>query len=549
MAFLPRLLLTALLSVTSAALAAATPEQLARQGMAAYSNKEYARSADLFAAAIAARSDDGSVFYNGACSAALAGRQAQALEWLTRAVALGGVDAKRMAADADLALLHGAPGWPPLLVEAQKAQARRERMWNSPALASPYQESLTEDERVAGLSRLWAEVKFNFVNFDGVPELDWDALYAQYLPRVRAARDTLAYYRELQAFAARLQDGHTGAFMPNELGERVHARPGLTTLYLEGRVIVRAVFDERLRSLGIAPGWEIVTVEGQPVAEYVGAKVMPYFSWSTPQDRLSRAYERFLLDGPVDAAVKVGFKDARGALHTLELPRMGLKERAAALPSAAPFEWKLLPGNIAYVALRGFGDNRPAEAFEASFEQLSKADALILDIRDNGGGNSDVGFRILSTLTNKPFATTAWWTRDYRPAFRAWGRGERRFRGEPEQVSPSGRYHYAKPVVMLTSARTYSAGEDFAVVFDAMKRGRIMGEPTGGSTGQPLMLSLPGGGSARICTKRDTYPDGKEYVGVGVIPQVKVTPRLADFRAGRDTVLEAAVRLLRNPAP
>jgi C-terminal processing protease CtpA/Prc len=99
---------------------------------------------------------------------------------------------------------------------------------------------------------------------------------------------------------------------------------------------------------------------------------------------------------------------------------------------------------------------------------------------------------------------------------------------------------------MLTSARTYSAGEDFAVVFDAMKRGRIIGEPTGGSTGQPLMISLPGGGSARICTKRDTYPDGREYVGVGVIPHVKVTPRLSDFRAGRDTVLDAAVRLLRE---
>ncbi|NMO18804.1 S41 family peptidase [Pyxidicoccus fallax] len=531
MASLPRLLLIALLSVTRAALAAETPEQLALQGTAA---------------AIAASPDDGSVLYNGACSAALAGRKAQALEWLARAVALDGVDAKRMAADPDLAALHGDPGWRPLLQVAQEAQARRERMWSSPALATPYRETLPEDERVAGLSKLWAEVKFNFVNFDRVPELDWDALYAQYLPRVRAARDTVAYYRELQSFASRLQDGHTGAFMPGEVFERVHARPGLTTLYLEGRVIVRAVFDERLRSLGIVPGWEIVTVEGQPVAEYAAAKVMPYFSWSTPQDKLSRAYERFLLDGPVDAAVKVGFKDARGALRELELPRMGVQARSAALPNAAPFEWKLLPGNIAYVVLRGFGDDRPAEAFEASFEQLSKADALILDIRDHGGGNTSVGLRILSTLTDKPFATTAWRTREYRPAYRAWGRGERSFRGEPKQVPPSGRFHYAKPVVMLTSPRTYSAGEDFAVVFDAMKRGTLIGEPTGGSTGQPLMISLPGGGSARICTKRDTYPDGREYVGVGVIPQVKVTPRLSDFRAGRDTVLDAAVRLLRE---
>jgi C-terminal processing protease CtpA/Prc len=79
-----------------------------------------------------------------------------------------------------------------------------------------------------------------------------------------------------------------------------------------------------------------------------------------------------------------------------------------------------------------------------------------------------------------------------------------------------------------------------------MKRGTIVGEPTGGSTGQPLMFKLPGGGAARVCTKRDTYPDGKDFVGVGVQPQVLVRPTIADFRAGRDTVLEAALDFLRK---
>jgi len=95
---------------------------------------------------------------------------------------------------------------------------------------------------------------------------------------------------------------------------------------------------------------------------------------------------------------------------------------------------------------------------------------------------------------------------------------------------------------VLTSARTYSAAEDFAVAFDTMQRGRIVGEATGGSTGQPLILNLPGGVMARICTKRDTYSDGREFVGVGVQPQVVVHPTVADFRAGRDTVLEAALK-------
>jgi C-terminal processing protease CtpA/Prc len=104
----------------------------------------------------------------------------------------------------------------------------------------------------------------------------------------------------------------------------------------------------------------------------------------------------------------------------------------------------------------------------------------------------------------------------------------------------------AKPVRVLTSAATYSAAEDFAVAFDLMGGGAIVGETTGGSTGQPLQISLPGGGRARICTKADTYPDGRVWVGVGIEPGLKVSPTVAELRQGKDTVLEAALASLKQ---
>jgi carboxyl-terminal processing protease len=119
-----------------------------------------------------------------------------------------------------------------------------------------------------------------------------------------------------------------------------------------------------------------------------------------------------------------------------------------------------------------------------------------------------------------------------------------------EQADPAWpadtRHQYRKPVAVLISGATYSAAEDFMVAFDSMKRGLIVGEPTGGSTGQPLMISLPGGGTARIGTKRDTYPDGRAWVGVGIQPGLKVAPTVADLRKGRDTMLEAALATLRK---
>jgi hypothetical protein len=155
--------------------------------------------------------------------------------------------------DTDLASLRGDPRWPGLLVGLQAMQAREALQWKSPALATPWREALSEDERVAGLSRLWSEAKFNFVNFDKVPDLDWDALYIATLPKVRAARSTTDYYRELEVFMAHLHDGHSGVWPAMDRLDTMYARPGLETRLVEGRVMVDAVIDERLAAMGITP--------------------------------------------------------------------------------------------------------------------------------------------------------------------------------------------------------------------------------------------------------------------------------------------------------
>ncbi|RZK30066.1 MAG: hypothetical protein EOO63_07645, partial [Hymenobacter sp.] len=81
-----------------------------------------------------------------------------------------------------------------------------------------------------------------------------------------------------------------------------------------------------------------------------------------------------------------------------------------------------------------------------------------------------------------------------------------------------------------------------------LKRGILVGEPTGGSTGQPLAFALPGGIMARVCTKRDAYPDGTEWNGIGILPTVPARPTVAALQAGRDPVLEAALRALGTKA-
>jgi len=103
---------------------------------------------------------------------------------------------------------------------------------------------------------------------------------------------------------------------------------------------------------------------------------------------------------------------------------------------------------------------------------------------------------------------------------------------------------YSKPVAVLVGHQTGSAAEDFCVTFSVLGRGKMIGTPTAGATGQPLFYSLPGGGSGFVCTTRASYPDGREFVGRGIEPDVLVTPTVTDIRAGRDAALESAIAAL-----
>ena len=213
---------------------------------------------------------------------------------------------------------------------------------------------------------------------------------------------------------------------------------------------------------------------------------------------------------------------------------------------ATPALFKMLPGNVAYLQINWFVDDAGIKALKENFAAASAADGLIIDIRQNGGGNDDYSHALVSILADKPFKGSNWRTVDYKAAYRSWNRPVGWHRSPAPTFQPDPALHYGKPVVVLTSGRTYSAAEDFLVSFISSGRGKLVGEPSGGSTGNPMLIKLPGGGTAFICTKDDSFANGRVFEGVGIAPDIEVKPTIADIRAGRDPVLERAVKVLRT---
>ena len=513
----------------------------AQTANAAYTAKDYVSAARLYEDDFKNHPDQMDAIYNAACSYALAGNKEAALDALRRAVDKGFADGAGAEKDRDFDSVRADARFA-ALIAAMKVRADYDaRLFASPALATPYQANISDDEKVAGLSKFWSEVKYNFVYTDKLKELDWDKLYLDYLPKVRATTTTFDYYKVMIELGARLQDGHTNVFGSGDFYARQMARPALRTRLMEGRVIVTEVLDPALEAQGVVKGVEVLAVDGEAALAYGKRVYAPYESASTAQDLALRTYGYAYLRGPVDVAPKVTFADAQGRRFDVAIKRGG----SFAAPPTPPFTLRQLPGNIVYVALNSFADSRAVDAYLAAFAEISKAAALVIDVRNNGGGSSNEGYTVLGTLTDKPFATGQWSTRQYLPSFRAWRRPMPDMT-KPGEFFPSDAEHqFRGPVRVLTAASTFSAAEDFSAAYASMNRGAIVGETTGGSTGQPLVISLPGGLTARICTKRDTFADGRPWVGIGIVPGIPAAPRIDEFRAGRDTVLEAALASLK----
>lgn len=432
--------------------------------------------------------------------------------------------------------LRSSPEFAEVLVESQ----RYEHLWDSPALASKFQPVLTDAEKIAGLSKLWSEVKYNFAYPEKLTALNWDQLYLEWIPKVISARSIEDYYRQLILLCARIGDGHTNVYPPDQLD--LFSRPPIRTLKVEDRVMIIDVMSPSMERQGIRVGMEILKIDGEPIIEYGRRTVEPFQSSSTPQDRELRSFSYGLLRGNGNTPVRLLLRNPDGAEKEHVLARKGYQD----IQTRSLFEWKMLPGKIVVVTLNSFESNEVASRFKEEFPKFQSASAMILDLRWNGGGSSSVGYEILRRLIDKPVKTSRQVMRKYNPTARARGTLIAWEDLPASELSPVQELHFDGPAVVLTSAATFSAAEDFLVAWKNSSRGKIIGMASGGSTGQPLFFQLPGGGKGRVCTKRDTFPDGREWVGIGIVPDIEVHPTVRDIQAGKDTVLQRAVEFLNN---
>lgn len=178
-----------------------------------------------------------------------------------------------------------------------------------------------------------------------------------------------------------------------------------------------------------------------------------------------------------------------------------------------------LPGNIGYIDLRGFMDPEGGvDTVAAAMNFLHNTDAIIFDLRQNGGGDPAMVALISSYLFgDKKVHLNDLYFREGNKTEEFW-----------TNPTVAGKKYGDKDVYVLTSNRTFSGAEEFANNLKVLKRATIIGETTGGGAnpGSSVRLNehfqvfIPGGRAINPVTKTN-------WEGTGVEPDVKVAKEQA----------------------
>jgi C-terminal processing protease CtpA/Prc len=442
--------------------------------------------------------------------------------------------------------------------------------------------TLSSADKIFGLSKFWQEVNYNFVYMNKINRSAWDSTYKALIPQVAATKNDYDYYRLLEKFCALLKDGHTEIIVPpiegvnymnNTFGDYL-----IVLKRVDNKVIIKRTWKKDIEKFPL--GSEIIEVNGLPTELYIRDSVAPYISSSTDYVRADIA-SSILLRGFPGSTFSIKIKKPNSEQANYSLTHAQVKD-SIFYPKPGEYldeqkrdllEYKVFNNNIAYVALNSFSNPKIDTLFENLLPSLDKSKGIIIDLRYNGGGDDGIAFNILKHFIKDTILVGASSTiRRFNPYQKAIGRYVQvaDTTGHPDKRDAWLLYHdYAiydspgiwqskieksikkisAPVVILTGIHTASAAEDFVIAADNQKHIVQIGEPTNGSTGMPYTFNMPGGGSARICVKKDMYPDGREFVGYGIQPDIKIAPTVNDYLENKDVVLEAALKYFKERRP
>lgn len=406
---------------------------------------------------------------------------------------------------------------------------------SAPARAeSTFVSTSTRAGRLAVFDDAWSRINERYYDrrFHG---LDWEALKVTFRALAADANSSQEFYALLRRLIGSLNDPHTRVFAPEEKFDWWRPRlisTGVGVAEVEGRpTVVQVARGSLPQRAGIHVGDVIETVDGETAMSLVKNRLANGPSPESASARL-RVFAR-LLDGPAETFVQVGWKEKDGAQKSARFERHWEHREFGVRGGRA--------GNIAVVEIDAFTRSIVANFSRVLKEKLVGARGVVIDLRNNGGGDAEAMADIASVFLGEK-VDLGQFTDRAGSSFEISTRLKSPYM--PDRIAQT-----ELPLIVLTSPRTASASEIFVAALKGSGRAIVIGAETCGCV---LAIrsrhTLPDGGLLDISELDYKTRAGDPLEGRGIKPDETVLIERSDLYSGRDRAMKLAVDQLKSNA-
>ena len=403
--------------------------------------------------------------------------------------------------------------------------------------------------------KAWRTVKDGFYD-PKLKGVDWKAAHDRYAPRIDGVKSDQQFYALLREMLGELHESHLAVFPPWSYldqdpapatshpasavpGPRpVAARPlatdeagdvGMEVEVVEGSEVVTKVDPGSAAAVaGVKPGYVLLQIGDVDLRE-CSRGLDANHKGSARHDVALNDETAALLAGWAGNRLTLKVLDEKDEVRTVALTLQrpnGTPCHLKGLPTEyAVFDSKLLPGSVGYVHFNTF---EPAlfESISFAMAAFGSEKAMIIDLRGNTGGDPDVYLAIAGRLVKQDTDM---------------GRDVGR-NGVEKEVAHPLEPRFDGPVAILIDQRTACAAEILAASLQEAGRMVVVGQRSCGVCESGAVEKLPDNSRLEYPSSIYRTASGKVIEGVGVKPDVEVALTRKDLLAGKDPILEAAIR-------